>query len=66
MLWLHLFIFSVTLQCLIYFGLPRYRYPVEPFCMLFAALTVSSVIAWFSPSRGGEAGPCQKMALGAV
>jgi 4-amino-4-deoxy-L-arabinose transferase-like glycosyltransferase len=49
MLWMHFFIVAVFLQALIYFGLPRYRYPMEPFCIVFAAMAINYVrnsIAW--------------------
>ena len=39
-LWMHLFIISVMTQCLIYFGLSRDPYPIEPFGIILAAMTV--------------------------
>jgi hypothetical protein len=44
-LWLHAFIASVFLQALIYFAFPRYRFPIEVFCLVFAALTLSWLLA---------------------
>ncbi|HVM62389.1 MAG TPA: glycosyltransferase family 39 protein [Verrucomicrobiae bacterium] len=36
---IHLLIISSTLNAVIYFGLARYRYPIEPFCLILASGT---------------------------
>lgn len=37
---LHLVLLGYTLTSLIFFGNPRYRYPIEPLCMVLGAMTV--------------------------
>jgi 4-amino-4-deoxy-L-arabinose transferase-like glycosyltransferase len=50
-IWLHFFVLATFLQALIYFGLPRYRYPMEPFCIILAALTLDWLARVVRPSR---------------
>jgi 4-amino-4-deoxy-L-arabinose transferase-like glycosyltransferase len=37
---IHLLILSTLLNALIFYGLPRYRYPMEPFCIILASASV--------------------------
>jgi 4-amino-4-deoxy-L-arabinose transferase-like glycosyltransferase len=37
---IHLLIFSTMFNALIFYGLPRYRYPMEPFCIILAGAAV--------------------------
>jgi 4-amino-4-deoxy-L-arabinose transferase-like glycosyltransferase len=51
---LHLFVLSATLNAVIYFGLPRYRYPMEPFCIILAGVTVTWLWDKIVPNRRTE------------
>ena len=48
---LHLVLLGYTLTSLIFFGNPRYRFPVEPLCMVLAAMAAWSIAA--ALARGG-------------
>ena len=62
--WLaHLAILHVALLTVVFFGFARYRYPIEPLCIMIAAWTAGSIWRWWRDpeerqniSRGGKRG----------
>lgn len=44
---IHFWILAVLGCCLLYFATPRYRFPIEPFCIIFAAATLSWLLGRF-------------------
>jgi hypothetical protein len=52
---IHLAIVQFSLMSVIFFGFSRYRYPVEPLCVILAAATVDFLLSRFVIRRAATA-----------
>lgn len=53
--WLiHLTILHFALNAVIFHGDSRYRYPIEPLCLILAAKALAACLAWLRPAREGR------------